>query len=68
MRVRLTRKLADFINGIDLTGRRVGEIIDIPVREAEILLAEEWASPAHDAQLRATADDARRRSRKRPAE
>ena len=68
MRIRLTRKFADFINGIDLTGRRVGEIIDVPAHEAEILLAEQWASPAYDSQPRPTADAAPRRSRKRPPE
>jgi hypothetical protein len=68
MRIRLTRKFADFINGIDLTRRRVGDIIDVPRHEAELLLAEEWASPADDSHLRATADDMPRRSRKRPVD
>jgi hypothetical protein len=68
MRIRLTRKFSKFINGVDLTHRRVGEIIELPRHEAAILLAEEWAAPADDPSIRATADDARRRrrSRKRP--
>jgi hypothetical protein len=66
MKIRLTRKFSEFINGIDLTHRRVGEIIELPRHEAEILLAEDWAAPADD--VHATADDApRRHSRKRPA-
>lgn len=43
MKVRLTRKLADFIDDIDLSRRKVGEIIDLPQREARILIAEGWA-------------------------
>ena len=67
MKVRLTRKFAEFIDGIDLTHRRVGETIDIPRHEAEILLAEEWAAPADD-HVRDTADDRPRRSSKRSAD
>jgi hypothetical protein len=67
MKVRLTRKFAQFLDGIDLTHRRVGDVIEVPRREAELLLAEEWAAPADDSsRLRATADDRPRRSRKRP--
>jgi hypothetical protein len=43
MRVRVTRKLADLINGIDLSSRHVGDIIELPGRDAEILIAEGWA-------------------------
>ena len=68
MKVRLTRKFADFIDGVDLTHRRVGDIIEVPRQEAEILLAEDWAAPASDAEPRATADDAPRRKRKPPAD
>lgn len=43
MKVRLTRKFADLINGIDLSRAHTGETLDLSQREAEILLAEGWA-------------------------
>jgi hypothetical protein len=43
MRVRITRKLADEIDGIDLSRNRVGEVIDLPDRKAQMLIAEGWA-------------------------
>jgi hypothetical protein len=43
MKVRLTRKLADAIDGVDLTGRRVNEVFDLPSRQAALLFAEGWA-------------------------
>ncbi len=43
MKVRLTKKLADCIDGVILSGRRVGEVIDLPVNEAQLLVAESWA-------------------------
>ena len=49
MRIRLTRKFAELIDGIDLSRRRVGDVIDIPVRDARMLIAEGWAIPDEDA-------------------
>ncbi len=43
MLVRLTRKFAERINGIDLRNRAVGEVVDLPDREALGLIAEGWA-------------------------
>ena len=43
MRVRLTRKLADEIDGIDLSHEHVGDIIDLSTLEAQTLIAEKWA-------------------------
>src|SRR5262245_15375915 len=43
MRVRLTRKLADVIDGIDLRGHDVDEVFDVSPRDARLLMAEEWA-------------------------
>jgi hypothetical protein len=45
MRVRLTAKLAEVVNGIDLTHCEEGDIIEISEREARLLLAERWAEP-----------------------
>jgi hypothetical protein len=44
VQVRLNKKLAEVIDGIDLSDRRVGDVVDLPRHDAEILLAEGWAS------------------------
>jgi hypothetical protein len=44
MRIRLTRKLANSINGIDLAHHRVGDVLDLPPAKAHLLVAEEWAT------------------------
>lgn len=43
VRVRLTRKLAKEIDGVDLSDNDVGEVIDLPARKARLLIAERWA-------------------------
>lgn len=43
MRVRLTRKLADAIDGVDLRGHQVDEVLEVSPKEAHLLMAEEWA-------------------------
>jgi hypothetical protein len=43
MLVRLTQKHADSIDGIDLSGRSVGDVIEVSPREAGLLIAEGWA-------------------------
>jgi hypothetical protein len=45
MRVRLTRKLADCLDGVDLSDRRVGDVFELPTVEAHLLIAEGWAQP-----------------------
>lgn len=44
MRIRLTRKYADLIDGVDLSKCKVGDVVDLPDREAELLIAEGWAA------------------------
>ena len=44
MKVVLTRKLADSMDGIDVAGRHVGDVLDLTAAEAELLLAEHWAT------------------------
>ena len=64
-KVRLTRKFANMINGIDLTAVRAGDELELSFREAEMLIAEGWAAPverAHDKPPRASA--ARRHHRR----
>lgn len=45
MRVVLTKKLADRIDDVDLTGHTKGDVLDLPPAEARLLIAEEWAMP-----------------------
>jgi hypothetical protein len=45
MKVRLTRKLADWIDGVDLRLGRVGDVLDLPRAQARLLVAEQWAVP-----------------------
>ena len=43
VQVRLTRKLAEMIDGVDLSRRRVGDVFRLAEPEARLLVAEEWA-------------------------
>ena len=45
MKVWLIRKYAERIDGVDLSGRHIGDRIDLPQIEAELLVAEQWALP-----------------------
>jgi len=45
MKVVLTRKLADSMDGIDVTGHQVGDLLDLTAAEAQLLVAEHWATP-----------------------
>ena len=54
-KIRLTQKLAQKLNGIDLSGIRAGDDIEVSQRDAEILIAEGWAvaiAEAHDREAR----------------
>jgi len=46
--VRLTRKLAARLDGIDLSNRQVGDVLRLPRHDARLLVAEGWAEPAPD--------------------
>lgn len=48
MRIRLTRKFSNLLNGIDLSRYQKGDTFDLPVRDADMLVAEGWAEPAED--------------------
>ena len=43
MRVRLIRKFADRIDGVDLRGHEVDKVFDVSPMDARLLMAEEWA-------------------------
>jgi hypothetical protein len=42
MRVRLVRKLADRVDGIDLSHCDVGEVIELPEPDGRLIIAERW--------------------------
>jgi hypothetical protein len=68
--VRLIRKYAEHIDGVNLETAVVGDLLDLPPRDANILIAEGWAVHANDERLerllpRALAADSSRRSRKK---
>ncbi len=44
MRIRLTRKLSERIDGIDISPYCVGQVLDLPAAKARLLVAEEWAT------------------------
>ena len=46
MVVRLTKKLADLVNGLDISHCVEGDVIDLPVRHAQMLINEGWAEEA----------------------
>jgi hypothetical protein len=46
MRVRVIRKLADCVDGVDLSRCGEGDVIDLTEPEARLMFAEEWAVPA----------------------
>ena len=52
--VRLTQKLAAAIDGIDLTGYNLGEIITLPARSARLLIAEGWAEAIDEERRRSS--------------
>ena len=43
--VRLTRKYAEAIDGVDLSRNQVGDLLDLSMRDAHMLIAEGWAAP-----------------------
>jgi hypothetical protein len=56
-RVRLVRKLADELDGIDVTRWDEGDVIELSRAEARLLIAEGWALP-----FRGPRDEVRRAS------
>jgi hypothetical protein len=45
VRVRLTKKFANMIDGVDLSRYMVGQTMRVPPAEARLLIAEGWAEP-----------------------
>jgi len=49
MRIRLTRKLALCMNGVDVSRLNVGDIFALPDDRASMMIESGWAEPATDA-------------------
>jgi hypothetical protein len=47
--VRLIRKYAEMIDGVDLTEANVGDELNLSPRDADVLIAEGWAEPTKPA-------------------
>jgi len=72
VRVRLIKKLAECLDGVDLARCHVGDALNLPAHDAHLLIAERWATPAErrhtkmgrsgNERRRATADDHGERS------
>ena len=45
LRVRLVRKFAERLNGVDLSKCRVGDCLELSPKDARLLVAEGWAEP-----------------------
>jgi hypothetical protein len=43
VQVRLVRKLAERIDGVDLSRRFAGQVFSLPADQARLLIAEQWA-------------------------
>jgi len=48
MRIKLVRKFANAINGIDLARVSVGDIVELKNAQAILLIREGWAEPLDD--------------------
>ena len=68
--VKLIRKYAEILDGVNLQTAKVGDRLDLPRRDAEVLIAEGWAERAEERRVRVLprrtiAADSPRRSRKK---
>ena len=47
MKVRLTQKLAELMNGVDLSNAHTGDTLELSDKEAQTLIAQGWAAPVY---------------------
>jgi hypothetical protein len=66
MKVRLTRKLANRLDGVDVSNNVVGDVLDLPAEEARLLVAEKWAMPERRSGETSPTSTHRRRADDRP--
>lgn len=63
--VRLTRKYAEAIDGVDLSQNQVGDVLTVSPRDADLLVAEGWAAPCEQIRTQESQEaDRSERSRK----
>lgn len=48
VRIRLTRKLAAVLNGVDVSSLEIGDVIELPDSAARMMIAERWAEPVSE--------------------
>ena len=68
MRVQLTRKLAAALNGVDLSGASIGDLLEVSARDGRMLISEGWAVEAAlkmAGEMRSTAADKPRQRKER---
>ena len=65
VRVKLTRKLSNALNDVDLRPYRVGDVIDLVAPAGEMLVAEGWAERVGPESVRDSADERPRTTRER---
>jgi hypothetical protein len=66
VRIKLTRKLSNALNDVDLRPYRVGDVIDLAASSGEMLVAEGWAETVVGSEsIRDTADEHPRTTRER---
>jgi hypothetical protein len=51
LKIRLTKRFAEVLNGVDLSRCQLGDVLDVSPKDAGILLAEGWAQPVADAEM-----------------
>jgi hypothetical protein len=56
MQIQLVRKLANYLDGIDVSAYRQGDVLELPRREAELLIAERWAVAYYEPAAREVRD------------
>jgi hypothetical protein len=56
IRVRLTKKLASILDGVDVSLLNVGEILELPDSSAALLIAEKWAERVAEPAVEPIAD------------
>ena len=65
MKLILIRKLADVMDGVDVSNHQVGDVMDLAPGEADVLIAEGWV--IEDRRTRSLAPGMHERRRPRPA-
>lgn len=60
MKVRLKKKYAERIDGVDLSDCKPGDVFDLPPEKARLVVAEKWAIPERREHARAPDSPQRR--------